>query len=313
MRTALDTVRLGQLAAIIRSRSISKASEILGISQPALSKNIRSLERELGVRLLERGRFGATPTPFGLALARHADAIDAELRTAREEIDSLRSARSGHVRIGCGPSEATRLLPLALERLHQQAPGVGVTVHYGLNEALMPMVRHGEVDLALSSVPARSIDADLTHVLLHEDAAAIVARTGHPLLARGKAVLPQHLLSQRWILPRSEELERRALDDLFIEAELSPPKADIETTSAILMKTMVILSDYLTFLPRELIYWEERCNQLTPLRILTPTWRRRVGVTLRARGVSSPASQTVIEMLKAVARSFGSKTTTSGK
>ena len=79
----LDVTRLRQLAVIVRHRSFSKAAEAIGISQPALSKNIRTLERALGVRLLERGRFGALPTEFGLALARHADAIDAELGSAR--------------------------------------------------------------------------------------------------------------------------------------------------------------------------------------------------------------------------------------
>lgn len=302
----LDTARLTQLATIIRLRSFSKAAELLGISQPALSKSIRMLERELEVKLLERGRFGATPTAFGLSLARHADAIDAELRTAIEEIDSLRRAQSGHVRIGCGPSEATRLLPLAMEHMRRKAPGIQATVHYGLNEALMPMVQHGEVDLALSSIPVRSVEADLTHILLHEDEAAIVVRSGHPLLARGRSSL-QQLLEHRWILARPQELERRALDEMFLEADLQPPKADIETTSAVLMKSMTMLSDYLTFLPRELIYWEERSGQLVPLKILKPSWRRRVGLTLRSRGEMSPAAQVVIEMLKGAARSFGRK------
>src|ERR1700761_7488234 len=113
----LDVSRLRQLAQIVRERSFSKAAESLGISQPALSKNIRSLEQTLGVQLLERGRFGAIPTTFGLALVRHADAIDAELRSAEQEVIGLRVARTGHVCVGCGPSEATRLLPIALNRL----------------------------------------------------------------------------------------------------------------------------------------------------------------------------------------------------
>ena len=114
MSTEIDVPRLRQLALIVRHRSFSKAAESAGISQPALSKNIRSLERALGVQLLERGRFGAMPTAFGLALVRHADSIDAELRSATQEIEALRVARGGHTCIGCGPSEATRLLPMAL-------------------------------------------------------------------------------------------------------------------------------------------------------------------------------------------------------
>ena len=100
----LDVLKLHQLAVIIRCKSFSRAAEQLGISQSALSKSVKSLERSLGVKLLDRGRFGALPTPFGLALARHADAVEAELRTADSEIVALKTARHGHVCVGCGPS-----------------------------------------------------------------------------------------------------------------------------------------------------------------------------------------------------------------
>jgi DNA-binding transcriptional LysR family regulator len=300
----IDVGRLRQLALIVRERSFSRAAESLGISQPALSKNIRSMERTLGVQLLERGRFGALPTAFGLALVRHADAIDAELRSAIQEVDALRVARSGHVAVGCGPSEATRLLPMALTRLRTRAPGITVTVLYGLNEALMPMVKHGEVDFALSSIPARSADPDLRQIRLHEDRAAVIARNGHPLLERRGPITPQHLLDQQWILASHSELERRALDDVFIETGLTPPPVALETTSAVLMKTMVMQSDLLTFLPRELIYWEERAGMLCALKLVAPSWHRIVGLTLRARAGISPVAQALIDSLREVGGEF---------
>jgi DNA-binding transcriptional LysR family regulator len=302
----LDVARLRQLALIVRERSFSRAAECLGISQPALSKNIRSMERALGVQLLERGRFGALPTAFGLALVRHADAIDAELRSAVQEVDALRMARTGHICVGCGPSEATRLLPTALNRLRQRSPGITVTVLYGLNEALTPMVKHGEVDFALSSIPARSTDPDLRLVRLHEDKAAVVARTGHPLTQRRGPLSAQHLVDQEWVLARTSELERRALDELFIETGLQPPAVSLETTSAVLMKTMVIQSDLLTFLPRELIYWEERAGLLTALKLAVPSWHRIVGLTMRARAGINPAAQALIDTLREVGGEFGS-------
>jgi DNA-binding transcriptional LysR family regulator len=304
LTSGIDVARLRQLALIVRERSFSKAAESLGISQPALSKSIRSMERVLGVQLLERGRFGALPTAFGLALVRHADAIDAELRSAIQEVDALRAAKSGHVCVGCGPSEATRLLPMALNRLRARAPGISVTVLYGLNEGLMPMVKHGEVDFALSSIPARSSDPDLRLVRLHEDRAAVIARTGHPLLERRGPLTAQHLVDQQWILARHSELERRALDDLFIETGLAPPAVSLETTSAVLMKTVVMQSDFLTFLPRELIYWEERAGLLSALKLVAPSWHRMVGLTLRARAGISPAAQALIDSLAEVGGEF---------
>jgi DNA-binding transcriptional LysR family regulator len=295
-------LKLRQLAYIIRHGSFSEAAEQLGISQSALSKNIRSLERAVGVPLLERGRFGAVATAFGAALARHADAVEAELRAAENELAELKTARAGTVTVGCGPSEATRLLPMAISRLRRRAPGIRISALYGLNEALLPMVKHGQVDLALSSIPSFSSDADVKRIPLYEDRAAVVARTGHPLLALRKPLTPLQLLGYDWVLARREELERRALDDLFVASRLDPPQATIETTSAILMQTIVMQSDFLTFLPRELIYWQERGKQLQALNVTAPTWRRVVGVTIRARSGASPAVAALIDELRNAAK-----------
>jgi len=304
--TDIDVPRLRQLALIVRHRSFSKAAETIGISQPALSKSIRILERAFGVPLLERGRFGAMPTAFGLALVRHADAIDAELRSASQEIEALRVARTGHTCIGCGPSEATRLLPIALNRLRASAPGVRVTILYGLNEALMPMVKHGEVDFALSSIPARCPDPDLKQLHVHEDRADVIARHGHPLLARREVLTAADLLNHPWILPKQSELERLALNQVFIEAGFSPPQDALETTSAVLMKTLVMQSDFLTFLPRELVYWEEKAGFLSPLNLIAPSWHRAVGVTTRARAGLNPAAEILIKTLQTIGREFAS-------
>jgi DNA-binding transcriptional LysR family regulator len=306
MSIDIDVPRLRQLALIVRHKSFSKAAESMGISQPALSKNIRSLERSLGVQLLERGRFGAMPTAFGLALVRHADSIDAELRSASQEIEALRTARGGYTCIGCGPSEATRLLPTALSRLRASSPGIRVTILYGLNEALMPMVKHGEVDFALSSIPARCPDPDLKQLRLHEDRAAVIARRGHPLLARREPLTAKDLLDQHWILATKQELERLALEQVFADAGLPAPQDAIESTSAVLMKTLVMQSDFLTFLPRELVYWEERAGLLAPLNLAGHSWRRNVGVTMRARAGLNPAAQVLIKTLQEVGKEFES-------
>lgn len=314
-KAPLNLSRMQQLASVVRCGSFSEAATELGVSQPALSRSVRSLERQLGVKLLERGRFGATPTEFGLTLARHADAVDAELLAARGEIDALKSARSGHVCMGCGPSEATRLLPQALELLRRRAPQLQVTVLYGLNEALLPMVKHGQVSFALSSIPKGVLDPDLQRIPLHEDRAAVVARANHPLASLA-AVQPEQLLEYPWILARPHELERHALDEVFLGADLQPPTAAIETTSAVLMKTVIMQTDYLTFLPRELIYWEEHAGLVRTLQLSAPSWRRTVGITLRARAALSPAARALIEALQSTAKifaDFSSSRSTSGR
>jgi molybdate transport repressor ModE-like protein len=300
MRTDLDPRRLAMLAVAARCGSLTAAAAELGLTQPALSKSIRELERALGVPVLERGRHGVLPTEAGEALVARHRAIEAELHAAAAEVDAIRGAHSGRVVVGCGPSEATRLLPLALESLHAAEPGLRVTVLYGLNEALMPMVRRGEVDFALSSVPRTASDPELQHETLHTDSAVVVAHADHPLAAR-RSVKPAELAGQRWVLARRHELERRALDELFLQAGLKPIDAEIETTSAVMMKTVVLQGRHLTFLPRELIHWEERAGLLRPVPVAAPQWARAVGITRRRRGRPTPAAASLAAALRAVA------------
>lgn len=300
----MDYRRLQLFLAAVRHGNLTEAAAELEISQPALSKSIKALERSLGVRLLERGRFGVAPTPYGEALMAHGSAVEAELRNAVAEIDALKGATRGHVLIGCGPTEASRLLPQALLALARAQPELRVTVLYGLNEALMPWVKNGEIDFALSSIPPRAIDAELGHEALFSESGAVVARSGHPL-ARRRSLGAQDLAGQRWILPRRRELERLAFDELFAAAGLEPPAAAVETTSTVLMKTMVMQSDLLTFIPRELIWWEEQAGQLQALKVAGSDWVRTVGITRRRRGTTSPAARGLIEALRTAAAGFG--------
>ncbi len=289
--------------AAVRHGNLTDAAAELGVSQPALSKSIKALERTLGVLLLERGRFGVAPTPAGEALLQHGQVVEAELRSAVGAIEAFKGARSGHILVGCGPTEANRLLPQALLQLGADRPELRVTVLYGLNESLMPSVKLGEIDFALSSVPARATDAALSHESLFTETAVVVARSGHPL-SRLRAIPPAQLLTQHWILPRRRELERLAFEDFFTRHGLEPPEAQVETTSTALMKSVVMQSDTLTFIPRELIWWEVQAGQLTPLNVLGTDWARIVGITRRRRGSLSPAALRLIAALRDVARRY---------
>ena len=285
------------LATAARSGSLTAAAAALGISQPALSKSISAFERAVGVPLLERGRFGVRPTRYGEAVIARGSVIEAEIRGVAEEIAALRQAAHVRVAVGCGPSEATRLLPQTLAGLSRSHPEIRVTVLYGLNETLMPMVKKGEIEFALSSVPRTASDPDLAHQVLHADSAAVIARPDHPLAQR-RQVVPADLLGQRWVLARRRELERRALDELFLDAGFKPVEAEIETTSAVLLKTLVMQGEFLSFLPRELIHWEEQAGQLTVLAVDTPPWERLVGITSRRRGTLTSAAKTLVRALK---------------
>lgn len=297
----LDVRRLRHLQAAVSEGSLTAAAAVLGLSQPALSASIKSLEGELGLPLLERHRHGVHATRYAETLLEHAQRIEVELQAAWSGLRRQSQREAVSLRIGCGPSEASRLLPHALVQLRQSQPQLRVFVEYGLNEKLMPMVRLGEIDCALSSVPRTAAHPDLRHEPLHTDQAVIVARVDHPLAARRNPGAAE-LASYPWVLARRWELERKALDDLFAQAGVEPIQAVVETTSAVLMKTMLMNSDFLTFVPREMVHWEERAGLLKPLKGFRSAWERQVGLTLRRDQAPAPALAALTDSLRLAVR-----------
>lgn len=301
----LDTRRLRHLRSAVAEGSLSAAADVLGLSQPALSASIKSLETDLGVTLLERHRFGVKGTPYAETLLEHFRRVEAELQAAWTRVGRLRQERGVDLQVGCGPSEATRLLPRVLETLRHTHPHLRIGVEYGLNERLMPLVRHGEIDCALSSVPKSTAHAGLRHEVLYVDKAVVIARADHPLAQR-PSVQAADLVRYPWVLARRWELERKALDELFADAGVEPVRAAIETTSAVLMKTLVMQGDWLSFVPLEMIHWEQRAGLLRPLEAVHSSWQRHVGLTTRADGPPGAALSAFTECLCAMARTGGS-------
>ena len=292
--TAMNLRDLGYLNTIIKSGSLNKAADELGISQPALSKAIKRLETKLGTRLFKRHNRGMLPTTAGLAAAKRAKLLTEDAQRFSSELGSSTRRPASHmVTVGCGPSEATRLLPMAIAALQEREPAIRVTVLYGLNEDLMPMVKRGDIDFALSSVPRTATDPDLEHQVLMDDRASVVCSASHPLAGQ-EQLAPAMLLQYPWVLARRRELERRALDDLFLRSGLKPPEAAIETTSASLMKSLLMQGRHLSFLPREMIYWEQQAGQLVSVAVSYESWERQVGITRRRHHRSRRAAARLI-------------------
>ncbi len=302
----MDVRTLRHFDAIARHRNLRKAAAELGLTQPALSQSLRRLEATLKVRLLDRGRFGAAPTPIGEAFAAHAALILSDVDRARAEVEALRGARAGEIVIGSGPSEANRLLPAAIARLRARSPHLSVRVNSGLNEYLMPAVLRGEIEFALSSIPRYREHDDLRHEAIWNDQATLFVRSEHPVLRKSRVRLGD-LLAYPWIHGRRQEYERRALEELFLSAGLAPPRIAVETSSVTLIKAMVIAWDYVTFAPRESIYYEEKAGILTALSIGSSFWKRVVGVTYRHNARLTPAARALIAELRHVGAAFAAE------
>jgi DNA-binding transcriptional LysR family regulator len=161
----LDLKHLRQLMEVADKGSIRAAAEALAITQPALSRSIRAMEEELGVKLVERGPRGAELTAVGTRLLKYSRIIDANLALAEKELRGYRDSHSRIEQITFGMSWLTEALiagPL-IERVLRNRPGVRLATSVGDYESLAPKLMSGRLDFFIGPPRASAHEARRDH------------------------------------------------------------------------------------------------------------------------------------------------------
>lgn len=184
----VDRLTLQQLRyfiAVADTRHFTRAAEHTGVAQPSLSKQVQSLEAELGAPLFSRVRGNVTLMPAGEALLPIARRILADVDTARHEVAELVGLRSGRLRVGATPSLCASVFAEVLARFHAAYPGIRLLVEEGGSRDLSRSLLRGDLDLALIILPPEGPDPALTtRVVLREDLLVASAASLPPLVHR---------------------------------------------------------------------------------------------------------------------------------
>jgi LysR family transcriptional regulator, transcription activator of glutamate synthase operon len=182
----MDLRQLRYLVALAEELNFTRAAANEHIAQPALSQQIRKLEDELGLALVERTTRHVALTEAGQLLVVRARRILAELEAARAELAAVRGVDTGHVTIGAMHTMGPVDLSLALATFHDRHPHVGLTVREAASEEMAEMLRVDELDLAFLSVTERVESHGLgLHQLLDEELVVLLA-PDHPLSGRAQ-------------------------------------------------------------------------------------------------------------------------------
>jgi DNA-binding transcriptional LysR family regulator len=163
---------------VIRRGSITEASRTLGYTQSAVSRHVAALEAEYGVRLLERGPGGVEPTPYGVRLLQHADAVLAHDALLRRELDGLARGVLGHVTVGAFPTAVAGLIPAAFTALRESRPDTTVSLIEATTPALLERIHAGDLDVAVVTEGPDDAPAPTR--------TSCCARTGSPTSSRGR-------------------------------------------------------------------------------------------------------------------------------
>src|SRR6185503_4376036 len=156
----LDVKRLRVLREVAAHGSFSAAAEALAYTQSAVSQQIAALEREAGTVLVDRNARGVKLTEAGEALVRHADAILTRLADAEAELEAIAGLRGGRLRLAAFPTVGATLMPLAIATFRERHPDIELTVRQLEPEDSLPLLKSGELDIALTIEPNAGMDTD---------------------------------------------------------------------------------------------------------------------------------------------------------
>lgn len=196
-RVSIRQLRL--VTTIAEVGSMVRAGEAVGMTQPAVTKAVRDLERDFGGDLFDRGNRGVTPPIYGEALVRHAQGVIAQVEHAAREIDDLAHGAGGRVAFGTLLAASAWLLPSAISRLRAERPRVVIDVVEGTNDRLQRMLLRGRLDMVVGRLSAFRQRAGVEQEPLYSEEVAILARYDHPLAGHAHLKLAD-LQEAEWIL-----------------------------------------------------------------------------------------------------------------
>ncbi len=291
---------LDVLATLIDAGSMGKAASRLNVSQPAVSKAIAELESALGVRLVDRGRRGITPTPYGLALKKRSVAIFNDLRQGVQDIDFLSDPTTGEIRIGTTDPVSVALVSPCIDRLSRKYPRMSFHVVADDTAGLYRQVIERNVELAICRMLGPLPDELAAGVLFH-DSLAVLTSAQNPLTRRRKITLAD-LVNEPWVQLPSESLFGSMVAEVFRANGYEPPRPTVVTHSEYLKNDFLAKGRFLTVLPSFMLTVPGWHPVLKALPIALPNTRKPIGlITLKNRTLT-PLAQLFIETVRLAAR-----------
>lgn len=232
---------------VVRSRSIRAAAREMGLSQPALSRTLRELEQTLGVQLFLRGQEGITLTEAGEAFLRRTEWILEELQRAADEVEQISHYSQGKLAVGFSSLLALTIFPALIDNFKARWPRARLNLKEGQLATLLPLLRQGELDLAIGTINPRKVPDDVVIEPLFVAPFCIIARRGHPL---EQATSLNDLRRAKWLLPETNVGYYQQLQDELNEFYGQIHEQPVWTESIVCGLNMVLQSDYLTVVAR---------------------------------------------------------------
>ena len=284
--------RLRVFEAVARHRSFSRAAAELHLTQPAVSMQLRQLEQEAGLPLVETMGRRLDVTPAGREIVECARAVIARLRETEEAIAALQGRGGGELAIST-VSTAKYHVPKLLAEFRRHHPEVQVRLSVSNREAVVRDLTENAVDLAVMGTPPRGLDTIAVSFAKHP--IAIIAPPEHPLARRRH--LPLARLGGETFLIRERGSGTRSAMERFFAARRFRPRETIEISSNETIKQAVMAGMGVSFLSLHTVGLELQARRLIVLDVAGTPVMRAWHVIHRERKRLSPVAQAFKDFL----------------
>lgn len=292
----MDTRTLRYFQTVAEFGSYSRGAEFLRLSQPALSRQIKQLEQDLGTALFRRHGHGITLTEAGRTLLARSQSILRQIEQARDEVRSSVGGLAGTVSLAVPPAAGSYLVPTLASRFAAQYPNVALKIVGGYSGYIHEWLVRGQVDLAClhDPLPQRGFEI----VPLVSEPVFVVGRAGD-FPAGSNAIRAPHLAKLPLILPSRPNASRRLLDEWMAERRVAL-NIRMEVDDPSVIRALLRAGQGFSILSRGSVEIELRHHELAahPLR---PAASWQLTLVLPVHGARPPIVAALAQMIVAVA------------
>lgn len=282
------------LVAIDQAGSIRSAAELLGKSQPALTKTLRQAEESLGFSVFRRTSRGVFPTDLGEAVLARARIIHSELQRLNEEVRQLQGEDGGFLHVCLSPLAAVQIIPGALRMFRKSWPKVHVQLSSGMAPTALAPLRQGAMDMVIGPEPAADeMNGLKVQPLLKTTISVLAGKTSKYRDARRLA----DLLDAKWIMIGSKE-RPGMMAKLFAENGLEPPVALTTSESYIGVLSIIESGEAICTYPSRLLEKVERSWDIVRVPVEETLAPIQISLMTRADHPLTPAAQALVNCIE---------------
>jgi LysR family nitrogen assimilation transcriptional regulator len=281
--------------------SFTRAASFLSVVQPALSRQVRQLEVELGQNLFERNGRGVVLTDAGTRLLEHTRGILTQIGRARQELEDQRNGDSGHFALGLPPSLGCGVTVPLVKAFGKQLPNANLVTVEGLSAYILEWLTVGRVDCALIYNAAPSPSVDLQPLL--EDQLFLIAPRAEKTARKAvrKSITLAELADYPLVIPGRPHAMRMSVENALMSVERRIQIAhEIECIPAVI--DLVRQGHGFAVLPLSAVKTSQWANQVVVKPILSPTLKASLFIATAAQRTRSPLMRKAIELIRDIVR-----------